>query len=107
MSGTAGRSAGFGRIGAHTRPSMYTPVHSRPPSSLPLPPTPAPVTTRSTAWKAAAIVAALVLAGLAVVLLDTPVAPVPGEQDAGKAGALDAEAERLGRSAFATQRTRG
>lgn len=105
MSGMVGRSAGFGRIGAHTRPSMYTPVHSRPPSAQP----PALAkTTRSTAWKAAAAVAALVLAGVAaVVLLDAPAAPVPGPRDAGTAGPLDAEAERLGRSAFATHRPRG
>lgn len=105
MDGTAGRSAGFGRIGGEVRTSLYTPVH--------LASAPRPVGPVRSPWTPLALSAglAVVLAaatGLALLLVGRggPEAP-PARVDAGAPSPqVDAEAERLHRSALA-QRPRG
>ncbi len=109
--GGAVRSAGFGRIGGEVRPSLYTPVHlptspwpdGRPPASA----------TRRPAVRAdvaigVAIAAAVLLAVAvgAVVTKQRPVDVVPVDTASDEAPVLDAEADRLNRSAFGTQRLR-
>jgi hypothetical protein len=104
MGTIAGRSAGFGRIRGEVRPSPFTPVHlpSTPLASAMLP----PAAARSRV--AVSVVVALVVAAVAFVVGVVAKAR-PGPATApilieGAAPVLDAEAERLGRSAFARQR---
>jgi hypothetical protein len=107
-SGTS-HSAGFGRIGAETRSSMYSPYQFRSVSS-----DAARQAARrrealrkriATAVLLIAVVAVAALAGLVVM---APPAPTPTREAVNlKPPALDAEAERLDRSAFARQRRRG
>ncbi|HEX4885666.1 MAG TPA: hypothetical protein VFX05_16090 [Casimicrobiaceae bacterium] len=106
MGSIAGRSAGFGRIGETTRTSLYSPVNL---SSTPraAPPSEARLPGRSRLARriAVGVVIALVAAAAALVAgLVTRPAPSPLEAASARPAALDAEAERLDRSAFAAHR---
>jgi len=108
MGTITGHSAGFGRIGAEMRPSAFTPFHL---SSAPQASTPSAAgrrmaaRTRIAGAVLVAVVAAVALAGLFVT---APPAPsLPPEASSKRIQVLDAEAERLGRSAFARQRHGG
>lgn len=108
MGTVAGHSAGFGRIGAEMRPSAYTPFHL---SSAPQPSSP-PASRRhlrTRTWVAlgVALVAAVATAALSGLFVKAPPPAQPLQASSKRIQALDAEAERLGRSAFARQRHRG
>jgi hypothetical protein len=108
MGTVAGHSAGFGRIGAETRPSAYTPFHL---SSAPRP-SPPPVSgqrVRTRTWVAlgVALVAAVATAALSGLFVKAPPTAQSLDSAAKRIQILDPEAERLGRSAFARQRHRG
>jgi len=109
MGTITGHSAGFGRIGAETRQSMYSPYQFR---SVASDETRQAARRRDALRKRivtsvllVAVVAVAALAGLFVRAPSTPTSPLEAVNV--KPPALDAEAERLDRSAFARQRHRG
>lgn len=106
MDGTAGRSTGFGRIGGELRASMYTPVHlaTRPGTPVVLP---ARLRRPGAVGWALMIVAAFVGLAAGLVVKARPEVLATRDLSAAPAPALDPEAERLGRSAFAAHRPRG
>jgi len=109
MGTITGHSAGFGRIGAEMRPSAYTPFHL---SSAPQASSPSAASrrfaTRTRIAGGLVLVAVVAAAALAVLFVKAPPAmPLPLEASSKRIPVLDAEAERLGRSAFARQRHRG
>lgn len=110
MGSITGHSAGFGRIGAETRPSMYSPWQFR---SVASDASRAAARRRDVLRKRVAaglaVAAVVVVVGaLAGVFVNAPSVP-PSSLEAVhvRPPTLDAEAERLGRSAFARQRNRG
>jgi hypothetical protein len=108
MGTVAGHSAGFGRIGAEMRPSAYTPFHL---SSAPQASSPTAARRRIglRGWIVAGVVLVVVVtvAALAGLFVQSPQPAQPLEASSKRIQVLDAEAERLGRSAFARQRHRG
>lgn len=108
MGTVAGRSVGFGRIGAEMRPSVYTPLHlsSAPPASSP-PHAHRRIGLRGRIAAGVMLVAVVAAAALAGLFVQSPPPAQPLEASSKRIQVLDAEAERLGRSAFARQRHRG
>jgi hypothetical protein len=110
MGGIAGRSAGFGRIGATTQTSLYTPVR--------LPNAPlvvagvgaSPPRLRRRIAIGVAIVVVAAAAAVVVTLLKArplPAASSPLQTTTERPRVLDAEAERLDRSAIVAHRRKG
>ena len=109
MGSITGHSAGFGRIGAETRPSMYSPYQFRSVASD----ASRQAARRRETWRkriatGVLLVAIVAVAALAGLFVQAPSAPTASLEAVNlKPPALDAEAERLDRSAFARQRRRG
>ena len=103
----ARRSAGFGRIGGEARPSLYSPVHlaSRPwPDQPPAANGPHAVPRAPVTAGVVVIVAVLLAVVAAVASRSRPATDAPRDVVSDAAPALEAEAERLLRSALATFR---